>query len=140
MDTIKIYFASKVKFLISEKLKSFQIIICALIALSYADKDATVLRIDSTVDVDGFQYAYETSNGIVAEQTGKLTNAGSDNEAVVVSGQYEYVSPEGTPIKITYTADETGYHPVGDLPVGPPIPDYIQKAIKLLPVVEQRKK
>lgn len=69
-----------------------------------------------------------------------MNNAGSDNEALVVSGQFEYVSPEGTPIKITYTADETGYHPVGDLPVGPPIPDYIERAIKLLPVLEQRKK
>lgn len=32
--------------------------------------------------------------------------------AVVVHGSYKYISPDGTPIEVTYTADENGYHPV----------------------------
>lgn len=112
-----------------------------MIAVAVADKDATLLRSDASVDVDGFNYAYETSNKIVASESGKLKNIGSDAEEIEVTGEFSYISPEGTPVKVTYRADASGFHPEGDvLPVGPEIPEYIARAIKLLPVVEQRRR
>jgi hypothetical protein len=43
------------------------------------------------------------------------------------------VSPEGTPITVTYTADENGFQAQGShLPVAPPIPDAILKSLDLI--------
>lgn len=117
-----------------------QLIVAVLIACAAAaDFDATVVRSDSDVRPDGYQYAFETSNQIFAEQAGSLKNAGTDNEELAVTGKFSYVAPDGTPISVTYTADATGYHP-DNLPVGPEIPEAIARAIKLLPVVESKRK
>lgn len=116
-----------------------QIIIAALIAVAVADKDATVLRSDSAVEVDGYNYAYETSNKIVATETGKLKNVGTENEAIDITGEYSFITPEGQTVKVTYIANENGFQPSSDvLPVAPEVPEYIQRAIKLLPVVARR--
>ncbi|XP_063697513.1 larval cuticle protein 9-like [Culicoides brevitarsis] len=111
----------------------FLILAACLIAAVSADSTASVVRSDSTVDVDGFNYAYETSNKIAETASGKLKTP----EEIEVTGEFSYVSPEGTPVKVTYRADSTGFHPEGDVvPVGPPVPEWVERAIKLLPVVE----
>ncbi|CAD7081989.1 unnamed protein product [Hermetia illucens] len=70
-----------------------------------------------------YQYAYETSNGISVQEQG----VGSHQ----ASGGFAYISPEGHPIQIKYTADEHGFHPDGaHLPVPPPIPDYILRSLE----------
>lgn len=43
---------------------------------SGADADAQILRQDSDVNVESYNYAYETSNGIAAQEAGQLKNAG----------------------------------------------------------------
>jgi hypothetical protein len=53
---------------------------CALADVSHLD---TVVRFDSVVNPDSYQYAYETSKGIKAEEEGSLKNAGSEQEAIV---------------------------------------------------------
>ncbi|XP_002063378.3 pupal cuticle protein Edg-78E [Drosophila willistoni] len=64
-----------------------------------------------------FSYGYEITNGIGADESG---------DEHQVKGEFHFVSKEGKPIKITYTADENGYHPQGDLlPTPPPIPEAI---------------
>jgi len=118
------------------------LIVAALIASAMAagpDHDATVLRADSNVDVAGYQYGYETSNQIKADEQGVLKNVGSDNEALEVTGQFSYTAPDGTPVKVSYRADENGFQP-DNLPQGPAIPELIARAIKLLPVVENQRK
>lgn len=93
-----------------------------------ADNQAQVLRSDSVVNPDSFQYSYETSNGIVANEEGQLKQFTDDESAIVSQGGFRYTAPDGTPISIQYVADENGYHPTGDhLPVGPPLPDHIGK-------------
>lgn len=52
----------------------------ALADVSHLD---TVVRFESVVNPDSYQYAYETSKGIKAEESGNLKNAGSENEAIV---------------------------------------------------------
>jgi hypothetical protein len=42
-----------------------------------------------------------------------------------VSGSYSYITPEGEQIAVTYTADETGYHPSGL----PPMPKHVQRLL-----------
>jgi Insect cuticle protein len=73
---------------------------CAFADVSHLD---TVVRFDSVVNPDSYQYAYETSKGIKAEESGNLKNAGSEQEAIDVKGQFSYVSPEGQPISVSYS-------------------------------------
>lgn len=62
-----------------------QIVLLACVALAVADVSHldTVVRFDSVVNPDSYQYAYETSKGIKAEEAGILKNAGSEQEAIV---------------------------------------------------------
>ncbi|ERL91696.1 hypothetical protein D910_09023 [Dendroctonus ponderosae] len=73
--------------------------------------------------------AVEPING--ADETGELKNAGSEAEAQSAVGSFSYTAPDGTEIKIEYTADENGFVPKGDhLPTPPPIPPEILKSLE----------
>ncbi|XP_019867091.1 endocuticle structural glycoprotein ABD-4 [Aethina tumida] len=94
-----------------------------------------ILRQEQEVNFDGsYKYSYETGNGIAADEQGFLKNAGQpEQEAQVAQGQFQYTSPEGQVIHLTYIADENGFQPQGDhLPTPPPIPPAIQKALDYL--------
>lgn len=70
-----------------------------------------------------YNYRYDTSNGISANENGVGGYA--------LGGSVQWLSPENIPIHLTYTADATGYHPQGaHLPTPPPIPAYILKSIE----------
>ncbi|KAL1394781.1 hypothetical protein pipiens_002995 [Culex pipiens pipiens] len=109
------------------------VLVVGLIGAVLADKDATVLRHDAEVNVDGsYQYAYETSNGIAHEEQGALKNLGEE-QAQVAQGRFSYTDPEGNKISLQYVADENGFQPQGDhLPTPPPIPVLIEKALRIL--------
>jgi len=94
-----------------------------------------ILRQEQEVNFDGtYKWAYETGNGIKAEEQGFLKNAGvPDQETQVAQGSYSYTAPDGQLISVTYIADENGFQPQGDhLPTPPPIPPAIQKALEYL--------
>lgn len=55
-----------------------------------------------------FQFSYETSNGIRADEQGYLKNPGTNVEAQVMQGSYSYTGPDGVLYTITYIADENG--------------------------------
>lgn len=99
----------------------------ALVALcDNIDKDAEIKSLlNEAADPEGnYHYAYETSNGIQAQAAGNPHGA---------TGSYNYISPEGEHIALTYTADEEGYHPVGDhLPTAPPIPAEILRSLEYI--------
>lgn len=80
-----------------------------------------------------------TGDGQQAQAQGYLKNAGSkDAEAETIQGSYSYTAPDGTPITVTYVADEYGFRPEGaHLPTPPPIPEAIQRA---LAYIEQTQK
>ncbi|XP_058124208.1 endocuticle structural glycoprotein SgAbd-2-like [Anopheles ziemanni] len=117
------------------------VLVVALIASVAAEKDAVVLRQDVEINPDGsYQYAYETSNGIQAEQQGTLKDVG-DEKAQVVQGQYAYSNPDGSRVSLQYIADENGYQPQGDhLPTPPPIPAAIERALRLLANLSRNQK
>jgi hypothetical protein len=75
------------------------------------------------------RYSYDTENGISVAETGQPKNIGP-NQIESVKGQYSYTAPDGTPILVTYTADENGFLPSGaHLPTPPPIPVAIQRSL-----------
>ncbi|XP_019872723.1 flexible cuticle protein 12-like isoform X1 [Aethina tumida] len=83
-------------------------------SLGGPDAAAEVLRSElDNIGTDGFKYAYETSNGIAAEEAGHLNNAGSEHEAIAVQGSFKYVGPDGVTYQISYIADENGFQPQG---------------------------
>lgn len=80
----------------------------------------------------GYHYRFDTTNGIQANENG-LGGYSS-------GGSVNWVSPEGIPILLSYTADANGYHPVGShLPTPPPIPDYILKSIEENRIAEEQR-
>ncbi|XP_076272816.1 cuticle protein 3-like isoform X2 [Rhynchophorus ferrugineus] len=93
-----------------------------------ANNDIPILKLDNQNEGDGrYQYAFETGNGIQAQQQGSsYDDAGSQ-----IQGSYSYTSPEGEQIQINYQADGNGYQAQGShIPTPPPIPEEIQKAIE----------
>lgn len=84
----------------------------ALVAGAYAgavdsDVHAEVVRSESVVNPESYNYAYETSNGISGSAVGELKTVGK--ESVLVSkGDSSYISPEGISVKLSYVADENG--------------------------------
>ncbi|CAK1553611.1 unnamed protein product [Leptosia nina] len=87
-------------------------------------------------NVDGtYKWLYETGNEINAEESGYVKNfgKGEGEEVQVAEGKFSYKSPDGTPISLSYIADENGFQPQGDhLPTPPPIPPAIQRALEYL--------
>lgn len=60
-----------------------------------------------------------------------MKNAGSQDPIQEAQGSFQYTAPDGAQIQITYTANEDGFQPQGaHLPVAPPIPPEIQKALE----------
>ncbi|KAM7344116.1 larval cuticle protein 2-like, partial [Cochliomyia hominivorax] len=86
------------------------------------DVHAEVTNLKSDVRADGFDSVLDTSNHI--------HEAASGDEHGNIHGDFEWISPEGEHIKVSYVADEHGYQPVGDVvPTPHPIPEAILKSI-----------
>ncbi|XP_077302980.1 larval cuticle protein LCP-22-like [Arctopsyche grandis] len=98
------------------------------------EKDSIILKSNFDLGPNGnYQYGYETENGITGQESGFPRNLGGFPPAVAetAQGTFSWTSPEGQYISIGYTADENGYHPVGDaLPTPPPIPLAILRSIE----------
>ncbi|KAI4456121.1 cuticle protein [Holotrichia oblita] len=95
----------------------------------------------SDAQPDGqYNFAFEGGDGTQQQQTGEVKVV-EDKPVISVSGKYSYVDAEGATHSVSYTADETGYHPEGDiLPVGPPIPEAIARSLQYIqehPYVEE---
>ncbi|CAH0715715.1 unnamed protein product, partial [Brenthis ino] len=115
--------------------------ILALVAVAAADvshlrspeADAVIVKQDADVFPDEYQYAYETSNGIIAQERGVLKNAGREDEGLEVQGSNAYTGPDGVRYETRYIANDGGYHAEGDhLPVPPAIPEYILRALEYI--------
>ncbi|XP_037818256.1 endocuticle structural glycoprotein SgAbd-2-like [Lucilia sericata] len=88
------------------------------------DANAVILKQDFNLNPDGsYNYNYETSNGIRADEAGYLKNAGNPQlEAQVMQGSYSYTGPDGVVYTITYIADENGFRAEGaHIPTPPPV-------------------
>lgn len=73
-----------------------------------------------------YSYAYETGNGIAAQEHGDARGEGTR-----AKGGFSYTSPEGEHVQIQYTAGEEGFQATGShIPVAPPIPEAIAKSVE----------
>ncbi|KAG6447917.1 larval cuticle protein LCP-22 [Manduca sexta] len=101
-----------------------------------SDRNANILRYDNDVGPDGsYSYAYDTSNGISAQEQGVPRDFGGNPplRPVVAQGSFAYTSPEGVPIAISYIADENGFQPSGDsIPTPPPIPAHVLRSLEYI--------
>ncbi|KAI5640169.1 insect cuticle protein domain-containing protein [Phthorimaea operculella] len=89
------------------------------------DRNAQILRSTSDVNENGFHYAFDTDNGISAEETGVESNG------IQASGQYSYTGDDGQVYNVRYTADANGFQAQGaHLPTPPPIPEAIARALQ----------
>uniref|UniRef100_A0A1I8QBD8 Larval cuticle protein 9 n=1 Tax=Stomoxys calcitrans TaxID=35570 RepID=A0A1I8QBD8_STOCA len=83
------------------------VLVACLLAFTYANEDAEIVKSESEVNVEDFKYALELTNHIKAFQEGHL----QDKDNWVVKGEYEFDTKDGKHVKVTYTADDHGYHP-----------------------------
>lgn len=91
----------------------------AILAVAYArpqsspSADAKILKYENdNIGVDGYQFAFETSDGVSRQETGTLENAGSDHEALSVHGSHSSRDERsGKSISVTYVADSNGFYP-----------------------------
>jgi len=96
-------------------------------------EEILIIRSESENNGDGsYRYLWENSDGTQAEESGYLKPNGEEG-IQVAQGSYQYYSPEGQLISLSYIADENGFQPVGDhLPTPPPVPAEIQRALDLI--------
>uniref|UniRef100_A0A1A9VV32 Larval cuticle protein 2 n=1 Tax=Glossina austeni TaxID=7395 RepID=A0A1A9VV32_GLOAU len=107
-----------------------QVLVATLLACVVAapvddDVHAEVKELKSDVRADGFDFTLDTSNNIHEQASGDAHGN--------IHGDFEWVSPEGVHVKVSYVADEQGYHPSSDLlPTPPPVPAAILKALEFI--------
>lgn len=91
-----------------------------------AANDVPILRLENNNDGETYKYAYETGNSISAQEEGDARGDGTKAQ-----GGFSYTAPDGQQIAIQYTADENGFLPQGPhLPVAPPVPEEILRAVE----------
>ncbi|KAL0870107.1 hypothetical protein ABMA27_006263 [Loxostege sticticalis] len=89
------------------------------------ERNAAILRSISDVSEQGYHFAYDTENGIQAEETGVEANG------IQAQGGYSYTGDDGQVYSVRYTADVNGFQPQGaHLPTPPPIPEAIARALQ----------
>ncbi|XP_017493614.1 PREDICTED: LOW QUALITY PROTEIN: larval cuticle protein 9-like [Rhagoletis zephyria] len=106
----------------------FLIVFACLLAVTFANEDANVLKQEQEVEPDHFKYILELDNGVKLQQQGRLVGDDCGN----VDGKFEFISPEGEKVDLAYTADETGYHPDPSNKWIHPIPEHIIRSIEYI--------
>nr|XP_018896528.1 PREDICTED: endocuticle structural glycoprotein SgAbd-2-like [Bemisia tabaci] len=76
-----------------------------------------------------FNLRYETANGIAQQEHSEVTVDHRGQPSVRKTGSYGYTAPDGTPVSISYIADEHGFRVAGN-----PLPVAAQPAAPALPL------
>ncbi|KAH8336781.1 uncharacterized protein Cpr47Eb [Drosophila kikkawai] len=108
----------------------FKIAIC-LLALATGALSASIGQVSSTTEKreivpllkfetdkqpDGsFHFSYEGGDKSMRSEQGVIENAGTEDEALEVSGMYSYVDADGNTVVVNYTAGKNGFVPVGTI-------------------------
>lgn len=102
------------------------LIATVLVVVVVGDDAPVITNFYNELNEDGsFRFGYDTSNNIYVREQG-IGGKGS-------SGSLAYYAPDGTPIQLTWTADENGFRPQGaHLPTPPPVPKTIMSALDYL--------
>ncbi|XP_055373353.1 endocuticle structural protein SgAbd-6-like [Condylostylus longicornis] len=78
-------------------------------------QEAQVLKSEfDNIGVDGYKFAFETSDGTSRQEQAEVKNLGSDEEAISIRGSVSWVDADGQTYSLNYIADENGFQPQGD--------------------------
>ncbi|XP_072395443.1 endocuticle structural glycoprotein SgAbd-2-like isoform X1 [Diabrotica undecimpunctata] len=99
---------------------------------SSPDGNARIISGDADVNTDGsYKWSFQSDNGISAQEVGQTKNANSQEPIEEAQGNFQYTAPDGSPIQVSYIANENGFQPNGaHLPVAPPIPIEILRSLE----------
>ncbi|KAH8379237.1 hypothetical protein KR009_003831 [Drosophila setifemur] len=76
------------------------------------DANAEIVKLESENTGDKYSFAFETSNGISRQETGEVKPGATEDEgSISIQGSTSWTAPDNKKYEITFTADETGYHP-----------------------------
>nr|WMM66946.1 ABD-5 protein [Recilia dorsalis] len=70
------------------------------------------LMLNNNIGVDGYNFRFQTSDGVARSETGVLNNVGTENEAMSVTGDISFTTDDGKKVTIKFVSDENGYRPV----------------------------
>lgn len=89
-----------------------------------------IYHLDHRMRPDGYNYLFETENGINAEESGRIEATAEGGEGLRSTGFYQYVGDDGQVYRVDYVADSNGFVPQGDhIPKTPPA---IEKLLQYL--------
>jgi len=95
------------------------IVFVAVLAVALAapiddSKNAQILKYENdNIGIDGYNFAYETSDGVSRSEQAELKNVGTEQEALSVKGTVTWIAADGVEYTLNYIADENGFQPEG---------------------------
>ncbi|CAK1604160.1 unnamed protein product [Parnassius mnemosyne] len=75
-----------------------------------AKSPVEIVKQDSEINVNGYNFEFETSDGTYRQEQGDYKND-TEQQGLSVKGSYKYVAPDGQHIQVTFVADKNGYQP-----------------------------
>ncbi|KAK4880465.1 hypothetical protein RN001_008611 [Aquatica leii] len=99
----------------------------------YNEYDVPIINQHQIIEPSGsYKWGFATANGIAAEEVAVISD-NSKQTSKSVRGSYQYISPDGVPVIVTYTADENGFQPQvisSTVPEYGVLPDFYKMPIK----------
>ncbi|XP_052872574.1 endocuticle structural glycoprotein ABD-5-like [Anopheles cruzii] len=87
-------------------------VVVSVLAAPAEEKDAQVLKYDNDHNgIDGYNFQFDTSNGIQRQEQAQLKQFDAENSALVVRGSYSFTADDGQVYTVNYVADENGFQP-----------------------------
>lgn len=89
------------------------VLVAACLAAPVDDSQTVILKSESDVRPDGFEFEYKTSDGVSRQEQGQLKDIGGENPALQVQGSVTWTAADGLEYTLNYVANENGYQPEG---------------------------